>query len=148
MRKSRPRKGKKPSKESVARMVALSELGKTPYEIEKITGHSHNTIAKYLEDQEAYIDPKMQERVIQIKEKEILDLTVLNVEAKRRLHKIVPRANVIESLAVMDRTFQQIRLLEGKSTQNIATLTKIIQEAHNNEHGPYKREIEEEKNAI
>ena len=130
MRKSRPRKGKKPSKESVARMLALSELGKKPYEIEKITGHSHNTIAKYLADQEAYTDPKMQERVTQIKKKEILDLTVLNVEAKQRLHEIVPKANVIEALAVVDRTFQQIRLLEGKSTQNIATLTKIIQEAH------------------
>lgn len=130
MRKSKPHKGKKPTKESVARMLALSELGKKPYEIEKITGHSHNTIAKYLRDQEAYSDPKMQERVTEIKEKEILDLTVLNVTAKQRLHDIVPKANVIEALAVVDRTFQQIRLLEGKSTANIKTLTMIIQEAH------------------
>ena len=121
-------------------MKALSELGHSNHEIEKLTGHSHNTIKKYLEDQEAYNDPKMIQKIEIIKEKEILDLTVLNVGAKKRLHEITPRANMIECIALMDRSFQQRRLIEGKSTANIATLTKIIEEAHGGDNAPYPRD--------
>lgn len=126
-----PRRSGKPLKvQEKAEIKALSEMGLSNYAIEKRTGISHNTVDKYLSDAEAYKDPKMAEKIQKIKEKEVLDLTLLNIKAKQRLHDIVPRANVIESLAVMDRTFQQIRLIEGKSTQNIATLTKIVEEAH------------------
>lgn len=123
--------GKRLSKPKQAEIKALKEMGQSNYAIEKRTGISHNTIAKYLEDNEAYSDPKMMEKVTQIKEKEILDLTVLGVRAKMRLHDLAPTMNPIEAIALMDRSFQQRRLLEGKSTANIATLTKIVEEAHN-----------------
>lgn len=113
-----------------AEIKALSEMGMSSYKIEKRTGISHNTVDKYLADQAAYNDPKMQEKIARFKEKEILDLSILNMKAKGRLHDLAPRANMIESIALMDRTFQQLRLLEGKSTQNINTLTRIIEEAN------------------
>jgi hypothetical protein len=36
----------------------------------------------------------------------------------------------IEAVATMDKSFQQRRLLEGKSTENIFSLRKIIEDAH------------------
>ena len=126
----RKRKGKLSTTER-AEIKALAEMNHSNYAIEKRTGISHHTIDNYLKDNEAYSDPKMQQKVLQIKEKEILDLTVLNVQAKQRLHELAPKMNPIESIALMDRTFQQLRLLEGKSTANVYTLTKIIEDAHN-----------------
>ena len=126
----RAKRGKKLNRNQKATIKALTELGHTKTEIEKYTGHSHHTITKYLDEAEAYADPKMQEKVTQIKQKEILDLTVLNVKAKKRLHELAPKMNAIESIALMDRSFQQLRLLEGKSTQNIATLSQFVKEAH------------------
>jgi len=128
-RRKRP-KGKRLNKREQALIKASTELGKSGYQIEKETGISHTTVGKYLKNQEAYSNPKMKEMVAQIKEYEILDLTVLNVRAKQRLHEVAERLNPIEAIALMDRTFQQIRLLEGKSTANISTLTKIVEEAH------------------
>lgn len=141
------RKGRAISTKEKAEIKALSELGESNYAIEKRTGISHNTVDKYLKDQDAYNDPHMQAKVTQIKEREILDLTVLNVAAKARLHEIAPRMNPIEAIALMDRTFQQLRLLEGKSTQNVNTLTRIVQEAHSqflapSSSGPVDIEVE------
>jgi len=36
---------------------------------------------------------------------------------------------MIKTIALVDRMFQQRRLLEGQSTQNIATLSKLIEAA-------------------
>lgn len=130
--KRKKRRGKPLSKKEQANIKALSELDTSNYAIAKRTGISPNTIKKYLEDAEAYADPEMQARIEKIKEREILDLTVLNVQAKQRLHELADKMNPIEAIALMDRTFQQRRLLEGKSTANIASLTKIIEEAHGN----------------
>ena len=126
----RKRKGKLSNTEQ-AEIKALAEMNHSNYAIEQRTGISHHTIDSYLKDQEAYSDTKMKDKVLQIKEKEILDLTVLNVQAKARLHELAPKMNPIESIALMDRTFQQLRLLEGKSTANVHNLTTIIEEAHN-----------------
>lgn len=121
--------GKKPSRNEQARMLALSKMGKSAYEIGKIMGRSHVTTMKYITSP-IYTDPKFEQAVQTIKEKEILDLYALNTLAKARLHELAPKMNPIESIALMDRTFQQRRLIEGKSTENIMSLTKIIQEAH------------------
>jgi hypothetical protein len=43
---------------------------------------------------------------------------------------LAPRMNPIEAIALMDRSFQQRRLLEGNSTANISTISKIVLEAH------------------
>jgi predicted transcriptional regulator len=124
------RKHKAPNRQELATIKALENVGMTPYAIGKRTGLNHKTVAKYLKDQEAYADPSMAALVEKILEKEILDLTVLTVKSRARLHEIVDRMNPIEALALMDRSFQQRRLLEGKSTQNISTLSKIIKEAN------------------
>lgn len=110
-------------------MLALSQLGKKSYEIGALMGRSHNTVAKYIK-QPVFTDAKFQKLVEEYKEKEILDLTVLNIEARARLHDLVPVMTPIESIALMDKSFQQRRLLEGRSTANISTLSRIIQEAH------------------
>jgi hypothetical protein len=123
-------KGKALAKKEVLEVKALSEMGQSNYAIEKRTGISHNTISKYLADQDAYCNPKAQEEITAIKEKEILDLTVLGVRAKARLHILAESMNPIEAIALMDRAFQQRRLLEGNSTANIHTLTQIIENAH------------------
>ena len=124
------RKHKKPIKKELAEIKALSNMGMTPYAIEKRTGLYHTTVAKYLAQQEAYNDPGMQALVTEIQAKEISDLVVLTVKARERLHDIAGRMNPIEAIALMDRTFQQRRLLQGKSTENVATLVKIITEAN------------------
>jgi len=72
----------------------------------------------------------MQALVTEIQAKEISDLVVLTVKARERLHDLASRMNPIEAIALMDRTFQQRRLLQGKSTENVATLVKIITEAN------------------
>jgi predicted transcriptional regulator len=127
------KRGKKLSKHEVAEVLALRDMGTSKRQIALRGGMSANTVDKYLAEREAYTDPRMELKIQQIKEKEIWDLTVLNVRAKDRLHDLAPSMNPIEAIAMMDRTFQQLRLLEGKSTANVQTLTKIIQEAHEEE---------------
>lgn len=120
------RKGKKLNVLEKAEVKALTNLGHSSYGVSKRTGINVGTIEKYLRDQEAYSDPKMMALVEEIQAHEIEDLTVLTVRARARLHDIANRMNPIEALALMDRSFQQRRLLQGKSTENIATLHKII----------------------
>ena len=57
-----------------------------------------------------------------IKEREINDLYLLGAKARNRLHELVDegKTKTIETVALMDRSFQQRRLLEGKSTENMA----------------------------
>lgn len=134
MRKPRATRGRRKKKKlnvlEQAQIKALSQTGSTSYAIEQRTGISHHTISKYLEDEEAYADPGMKQLVAKILEHEIEDLVVLQTRARRRLHDIADRMNPIEAIALMDRTFNQRRILEGKSTQNISTLVKIITEAN------------------
>lgn len=134
MKSVRGTRGKRKKKQlnvlEVAQIKALSDTGSTNYAIEKRTGISHTTVGKYLRDQEAYSDPDMMALVAKIQENEVADLTVLMVRGRKRLHEIAERMNPIEAIALMDRTFNQIRILQGKSTQNVATLVKIITEAN------------------
>jgi hypothetical protein len=59
-----------------------------------------------------------------IKEKEINDLYLIGAKARHRINELLDEGNtkVIETVAVMDRSFQQRRLLECKSTENIFQL--------------------------
>jgi hypothetical protein len=113
-----------------AALQAQRELGLSTYAIAKKTGHAECTVRKYLAHAEAYAEPEMRALVEQIKEGEIADLVVLQTQARERLHELAPRMNPIEAIALMDRSFQQRRLLEGNSTANISTITKIVQEAN------------------
>jgi predicted transcriptional regulator len=123
--------GTKPTKKELARMKVMHELGVSPTAIAKRMGRSHNTIQKYLKS-EIYSDPEIGKYVDKIREKELEDLYLLGGKARARLHELLDGGNtkVIETIALMDRAFQQRRLLEGRSTENINSLTAIIMAAH------------------
>lgn len=125
------RKNKVASKKELVEVAALSKLGHTPYAISQRTGFHHDTVAKYLREQEEFFNqPEVKEAISRYIAVETGDLVALTVKARKRLHEIAHTMNPIEALALMDRSFQQRRLLEGKSTSNISTLSKIIREAN------------------
>jgi len=124
------RSRKKLNKKEIVDVLALKAMGNSNYAVSKRTGIDNHTVAKYLKDQDAYNQPDIQADIDRVMEGEINDLAVLTVKARQRLHDLAPKANMIESIALMDRTFQQRRLIQGKSTQNIATLARIIKEAN------------------
>ena len=123
------KKGLSPTKREIAQMVALKQLNLGTYEIGNIMGRSPHTIRKYCQSP-LFTDPKFAVMVEEYKSKELLDLTAMTISARARIHDLIPTMSPIEAVATMDRSFQQRRLLEGKSTQNLSTLSKIIQEAH------------------
>ena len=127
---TRPKKkGKKPPKREQAQMLALHEMGMSDYQVGAIMQRSPHTIKKYCESP-MFTDPKFAKLVEEYKSKELIDLTSLTISARARLHDLVPTMAPIEAIALMDRSFQQRRLLEGRSTENIFSLRKIISEAH------------------
>lgn len=111
----------KPDKKEVAQYIALNGLGLSPSAIAKRMGKSHHTVIKYLNSDVYRDDPLVKELVSTIKEKETADLCLLGGKARARLHEILDEGNTkaIETVAIMDRSFQQRRLLEGLSTANI-----------------------------
>jgi len=111
-------------------MQAMHELGMGTYEIGAAMQRSPHTVRKYITSP-MFTDPKFQKLVEEYKSKELIDLTVLNIEARARLHDLVPTMTPIEAIALMDKSFSQRRLVEGKSTENIFSLRKIISDAHN-----------------
>jgi len=123
------KKGKRPTKREQAQMTALAELGKGTYEIGAALGRSPHTVRRYI-NSPMFTDPKFAAMIDEYKQKELIDLTVLNIEARGRLHDLMPVMTPIEACAVMDKSFQQRRLVEGKSTENIFSLRRIIEEAH------------------
>jgi len=56
----------------------------------------------------------------------------LGAKGRKRLHELVDSGNskMIETIALVDRVFQQRRLLEGKSTENVHSITRLINESH------------------
>ena len=123
------RKGKPPSKREIAQMTALTQLGMGTYTVGQIMTRSPHTIRKYVTS-EIFTDPKFQQLVEEYKSKELIDLTAMNISARARIHDLIPTMTPIEAIATMDKSFQQRRLLEGKSTENIFSLRKIIEDAH------------------
>jgi hypothetical protein len=123
------KKGKKLSKREVAQIVAMDQIGHGPYEIGALMGRAPNTIYKYLQSQ-MFTDPKFVAMVEEYKTHELVDLTAMNIEARARIRDLIPTMTPIEAIACMDKAFSQRRLLEGKSTENVFSLRKIISEAH------------------
>lgn len=119
----------KPTKTELARFKAMSDLGLTPNAIGKRSGRDPKTVRKYLQS-EVYNDPEIMRMVEIIKEKEVTDLYLLGAKARNRLHELMDegKTKTIETVALMDRSFQQRRLLEGQSTENIASLHDTIAE--------------------
>lgn len=90
---------------------------------------SHNIVIKYL-DSELFNDPSISRLVDRIKAMELDRLYLLGAKGRMRLHELLDRGDtpMIPTIALVDRVFQQRRLLETKSPQNVATLTRIIEE--------------------
>ena len=110
----------KPDNREIAQMTVLSRLGLSACSIGKRLGRSNHTVQKYL-DSPIVQSPEVQVLVNLITQKEVTDLRLLGAKARNRLHELLDegKTKMIETCAVMDRSFQQIRLLEGNSTANL-----------------------------
>ncbi len=94
-------------------------------EISKELNISEATLYRYLN----YLNLQ-KPKIKLIGETEITDLALLGAKARMELSTRIETMTPIELIALVDRTFQQRRLLEGKSTENIALLSAIVSEAH------------------
>lgn len=112
--------GTKPDKKELAKFKVMSELGLSPHAIGAKIGRSKRTVAKYLKS-DVYLDPSIAEIVEKIKEKELNDLYLLGAKGRARLHELLDEGDsqMIPTIALVDRMFQQRRLLEGSATQII-----------------------------
>ena len=119
----------KPTKKELAQFKVMNDMGLTPNAIAVRTERDPKTVRKYLQS-EVYLDPDIMKMVDVIKEKEVGDLYLIGAKARKRLHELLDEGNMkaIETVATMDRSFQQRRLLEGKSTENLAQITATIAE--------------------
>jgi hypothetical protein len=88
-----------------------------------------------------FTDPKFVAMVEEYKTKELIDLTAMNIESRARIRDLIPTMTPIEAIACMDKSFQQRRLLEGRSTENVFSLRKIISEAHETQTVPDRLDI-------
>jgi len=119
--------GRKPNKRELARMKALSDMGESNRSIARQLGKGHTTVKKYL-NSDVFNDPDIDKMVERIKETETTDLYMLGVKARRNLHILADAGKMrpIENIALMDRVFQQRRLLEGRSTMNVGIHTQLV----------------------
>ena len=118
-----------PTKKELARFKAMADLGVSPHAIGKHTERDPKTVRKWLRSEVYQTDEGLQELVELVKERELNDLYLLGAKARQRLHELLDsgKTKVIETTAVMDRTFQQRRLLEGSSTAHVGLMALIIQ---------------------
>lgn len=121
------RKNSSPTKRELAQFKVLSDLGMTPNAIAVRTERDPKTVRYYLKS-EVYNDPDISNMIELIKSREINDLYLLGAKARNRLHDLLDEGNtkVIETVAIQDRSFQQRRLLENQSTENIFSLHETI----------------------
>jgi hypothetical protein len=117
-----------PDKKELARFKAMADLGLTPNAIGKQVGRDPKTVRWYLQSPVYETDPALQAMIEQIKTRELEDLYLLGAKGRKRLHDLLDegQTKMIETIVLVDRTFQQRRLLEGGSTANIGLLTKLV----------------------
>jgi hypothetical protein len=120
------------NKQELAQIKVLSDSGITPHAIGKRINRDPKTIRRYLQLDVYLNDPELKEMIGAIKKAELDDLTLLNAKGRAHLHTLIDEGNMkpIETIALIDRTFQQRRLIEGQSTENIsvAVVTREIEE--------------------
>ncbi len=110
-------------------MHALKETGFTINRVSKTLGWDFKTVQKYLRKELSQEErERLRELVERIREVELTDLTLIGAKARAHLHKLLDEGKMkpIETIAAMDRAFQQRRLLEGVSTQNISFAAHIV----------------------
>lgn len=116
----------KPNKKELSQFKVMSGLGLTPNAIGVKTGRDPKTVRKWLKS-DVYQDPEIQQMIDTIKGKELEQLTLIGGKARTILDKYLndclegnKEPNPISVTAILDRTFQQKRLLENKSTDNLS----------------------------
>ena len=121
---------RKPDKKELARIKVMSDLGFSPRGISAKTGRSHVTVRKYLRS-DVFNDPDIKAIIKKIRENELSDLYLLGAKGRARLHELLDegKATMIPAIALVDRVFQQRRLLEGKSTINQSIMSRIVESA-------------------
>ncbi len=108
----------RPNKKELAQMKVMNELGHSPSAIAQKLGRSHHTVIKALCNAELFTDSEVCSLIETLREAEINDLTVLNAKARTHLHELIDAGDskMIETIALMDRSFNQIRTLQNKAT--------------------------------
>ncbi|MFH1103235.1 MAG: hypothetical protein V1714_05660 [Pseudomonadota bacterium] len=116
-------------KTEVAAMVALKEMGHSKRSISRLTGRRPATVRHYLGSEIALNDPEIRGMVETILAYERADLAIIGDKARSHLHKLLDGGEMraIETIAAMDRAFQQRRLIEGLSTANIGVVAKVVE---------------------
>lgn len=122
------------TKAKVAAMIAMNDAGHSTREIGRELDCSPQTVAAYVSDASKYLaDPAVKRLVDKYRDLEMDNLVLLRAKAHARLHEKLDRDELkpIELIALQDRSFQQSRLLEGKSTANLALrgIVKVQREA-------------------
>jgi len=118
---------KRVNKKELAIMGVMYSSGESLRSIGRTLSRNHKTIAHHLKSSKMN-DPEVKELISVLKVREADDLVLLCGKARMRLHELLDggKTKVIETTAVMDRSFQQRRLLEGASTHNIKTHQVVV----------------------
>ncbi len=121
----------KATKTQLAQIKSMQDQGISENKIAKYIGLDNRTIGDYLANPTLFADAEVQAMIDVIKRTETNDLYLLGIKARKRLHELLDEGNtkVIETVALMDRSFQQRRLLEGASTHNVSIFSRVVQES-------------------
>jgi len=121
-------KVRKPDRKELARFKAMSDMGLSANAIGHKTGRDPKTVRAYLQSPAYQDDAELSQMVDLIKSRELDDLYLLGAKGRHRLHQLLDegKTKVIETIALVDRIFQQRRLLEGVSTANLSVMTKLV----------------------
>lgn len=116
--KSKSKRIIKATPKEIAKMKVMRERKESYPLIAKKTGFHINTVRKYLRG-DVHLIPEVEKLAAEIRTKEMADLELLGGKLRNHLHTLVDKGDMkpIETIAGIDRTFQQRRLLEGKATQ-------------------------------
>jgi hypothetical protein len=115
----------------LARFKVLADVGMSPNAIGQQSGRDPKTVRKWLGSDVYQNDEDLAGLVDLLKKKELDDLYVLGAKGRQRLHELIDsgKTRMIETIALVDRTFQQRRLLEGGTTANVGVLGRLLIEA-------------------
>lgn len=119
------RKKRSPTKGELATWKVQEELGQSGHAIASQAGRDGKTVRKWLQSEVYQNDVDLQDLVAHVRAKEAEDLVILGAKARQRLHELVEsETKLIPLIALVDRSFQQVRLLQGKSTQNVSLIAQ------------------------
>jgi hypothetical protein len=126
-------RGKRTSPEKTEEIKALSIIYDSKIISEKLNIPLRTVQSIIARKDNPVIEAKREEKRLEIVDKvfsetqeeieaEVNDLISIGTKARKRLHQLLDegKTKAIETTAVMDRSFQQRRLLEGNSSVNIA----------------------------